>query len=140
MKRIIIKTGAAVALGFLTSIGAASAMTAGSDMNSGDSTAQPSTVQKIEHGSVHVAKTAYHDTGRVAKTTVHDTKGFAATTWDESKMVGRTIVYSPVIAYEVIRGERPLFTHARTGDGREQMALSGHRRETSETVHNEPPI
>jgi len=55
-------------------------------------------------------------------------------TWHESKLIANTAVRSPVIAYEVVRGERPLFpneTAWRNNNRRESIALTGH--------HNEPP-
>jgi hypothetical protein len=54
---------------------------------------------------------------------------FAKNTWEVTKDVSRTVVHSPVIAYQVARGERPLFTHetASREDGRrQQIALTGH--------------
>ena len=57
---------------------------------------------------------------------------FAKNTWEVTKDVSRTVVHSPVIAYQVARGERPLFTHetaSRDSGRREQIALAGHRSE-----------
>jgi hypothetical protein len=124
MKSIVIKAGAAIALGLITAATAASAET---------------TVQKVENGTTHVAKTTYRDSKGLAKTTWTDSKSFAAVSWDESKKVGRTIVYSPVIAYDVMRGERPLFSHPQ--DRRQQIALTGHSMKSqSMPSHYEPPI
>jgi hypothetical protein len=72
------------------------------------------------------------------------TMNAAADTWDGSKAVARSIVRAPQTAYQVARGDRPLFLH-REVPGREQMALTGHRtaeqhyREESAARHNEPP-
>lgn len=139
MKNLILETGAAIAIVLITGTGAACADT-------GDS--QDSTMQKIEHGSAHVAKATMHDTRMLAHDTVHGGKGIAASAWDESKRIGRTVVDSPVIAYEVVRGERPLFpqkTESREESRREQVALTGHRTKSRTEMndssrHNEPPI
>ena len=71
------------------------------------------------------------------------TMNAAADTWDGSKAVARSIVHAPQTAYQVARGERPLFLHQ--ANGRDQMALTGHQlaerhyREESAARHNEPP-
>jgi hypothetical protein len=148
MKRILIKTAAPVAIGL---IGATSAARA-APMNSDSSHQQESIPQKVEQGTAHVAKTTYHGTARVAKntyhgsrriarTTVRDSRDFAQSSWDMSKRIGRTVIDSPVIAWHVVRGDRPLFTHE-NGTSREQVALTGHRTlEKSDAArHNEPPI
>jgi hypothetical protein len=69
----------------------------------------------------------------------HGTAYAAKSTWHFSKDAANTVVHSPVIAYEVVRGERPLFPHntaARDQRSREQMALTGHRTPR----HYDPPI
>ncbi len=57
----------------------------------------------------------------------HDTAYAAKGTWHFTTDVARTVVYSPVIAYQVARGERSLFPQdARARDQhREQIALAG---------------
>ncbi len=140
MKSIIVKAGAAIALGFITGTSAASANTTGTDMSSDNSTPprQETTMEKVENGSAHIAHATVRDSKRlahatvrdsweIAHTTVRDSKSFASATWDESKRIGRTVVDSPVIAYQVVRGERPLFTHSTPEQSRrEQVALTGH--------------
>lgn len=148
MKSIIITAGAAIALGFITTTASATA----SDMNSDNSSPRKETaMQKIEHGSATVARTtvrdckrlahsAVRDSGMIAHATVRDSRSFAGATWDESKKIARTAVDSPVIAWQVVRGERPLFpreTASRDRGHREQIALGGHRKTST---HNEPPI
>jgi hypothetical protein len=62
----------------------------------------------------------------------HGTARVAKDTWHGTEAVTRTVVYSPVIAYQVARGERPLFpqdTATRDRRHREQIALGGHRAE-----------
>jgi len=66
--------------------------------------------------------------------------------------VVHTVVYSPVIAWEVMRGERPLFPHetAMGNQGgqehRKGIALTGHTKgtksqtETKMPTHYDPPI
>jgi len=69
----------------------------------------------------------------------HGTATVAKNTWHGTEAVTRTVVYSPVIAYQVVRGQRPLFPHstaARDQRHREQMALTGHRTPR----HYDPPI
>ena len=61
------------------------------------------------------------DTATEAKNKSMD---FAQNSWMETKRVTHTVVDSPVIAYHVIRGDRPLFTHE---SNRQSMALTGHR-------------
>jgi uncharacterized membrane protein len=68
------------------------------------------------------------------------TQDAARGTWQETVKVTRSIVYSPVTAYHIVRGDRPLFTHnnnMRDTDHREGVALTGHR----PAWHgNSPPI
>jgi hypothetical protein len=148
MKSILIKTAAIAAIGLIAATSAARA----APMNSDSSDQQGSVPQKVEQGAAHVAKTTYHGAKRIARDTVHgsrhiahatvrDSRDFAQSSWDMSKRIGRTVVDSPVIAYHVVRGDRPLFTHERRS-GREQVALTGHRTmEKSDAArHNEPPI
>jgi len=69
------------------------------------------------------------------------TTDMAHLTWRDSKRVARTVVHSPVIAYQVVRGDRPLFPRetASRGQGhREQIALAGHRK--AESKQQGPPI
>ncbi|HEX4084757.1 MAG TPA: hypothetical protein VHY22_07600 [Chthoniobacteraceae bacterium] len=82
---------------------------------------------------------AIRDTASEAKNKSLD---FAQATWMETKRVTRTVVDSPVIAYHVVRGDRPLFTHDSTH--RESMALAGHRVEPRNQKPSnrgqEPPV
>ena len=135
MKNSIAKAIAATAIGLITATSAAYAS---------DQTTQESTMGRIEQGTAHVARTTWRDSKSVARTTVSDSKGFAAATWDASKRVAGTVIDSPVIAWQVVRGERPLFPHetASRGEGhREQIALTGHRATShKEMSESRPPI
>ena len=70
------------------------------------------------------------------------TRHVASETWLESKKVGRTLVNSSVIAYQVARGDRALFP--RETSHREGIALTGHRAkaraEMNAPRHYDPPI
>jgi hypothetical protein len=150
MKSIIIKPGAAIAIIAVGLITAATTASATSDINSDNSPPGMHTVHKVGHATAHIAKTTWHGSKMVARTAVHDSKGIAQSAWDGSKRAARTVVYSPVIAYEVVRGERPLFPHyaASHQGSRQQIALTGHRHEMKSRMqgseasrHNEqPPI
>jgi hypothetical protein len=135
MKSSIAKAIAATAIGLITATSAGYAS---------DQPGRGSTMGRIEQGTAHVARTTWRDSKGVARTTVSDSKGFAAATWDGSKRVARTAIDSPVIAWQVVRGERPLFPHetAARGQGRrEQIALTGHRSTShKEMSEGRPPI
>src|SRR5580700_2236163 len=92
----------ASAIGLITAIGGAQA-----------STQPEATMEKVDHGTRHLAKESYRDSKRIA-----------SDTWMESKRIARTVVHSPVIVYEAARGERPLFGPAPSEH--QQMALTGH--------------
>jgi hypothetical protein len=66
----------------------------------------------------------------------------ARDTWQETVKVTRSVVDSPVTAYHVVRGDRPLFTHnnMRDTDRRQGVALTGHRTEKQPQQHYDPPI
>jgi len=100
-------------------------ITATSAAYAGPGPRHETTMEKFERGTAHLARE----------------------TWRDSKDVGRTVVHSPVIAWEVARGERPLFPHetaARQRDHREQIALTGHRAKSRAEMnvprHYDPPI
>jgi hypothetical protein len=167
MKSIITKAAVAIGIGLVTGSSAAYAEPA---QTSTDTSTQQTTMGKVEHGTTHVAKTTWRGTRHIARSTVReskriarstaresehiagatarDTKTVAAKTWDGTKDVARTVVHSPVIAWQVMRGERPLFTTARAGQqpARQQMALTGHRANNAQSQtgtsakHYEPPI
>lgn len=141
MKRTITKAALAALICLITAATAAyatpSQTASGNTPNSGHETA----LDKIGHGTADLAKG----------------------TW----AVTRTIVYSPVIAWQVMRGERPLFPHETASRGsashstashstashstasrekghREQVALTGHRAKSRTEANppsrpNEPP-
>jgi len=141
MKSIIIKARAAIAIGLIT---ATTAATATPDVSSNNSSpaAQQAPMHKVVHGTATVAKTTWHGTRQVDGTTMHQSKGMAQATWDESRKVARTVVYSPVIGYEVMRGERPLFPHytaSREQGRREQIALTGHRTDQKSRTESDAP-
>ena len=99
-------------------------------------TAPESTMGKVDTGTSNVARETWGGTRDVAHTTVKGSRSFASASWNESKKIGRTIVDSPVIAYQVARGERPLFTHdtaSRERTDRQNMALTGHKRDMNGT-------
>ena len=138
MKSSIANAIAATAIGLITATSAGYAS---------DQPGQESTMGRIEQGTAHVARTTWRDSKGVARTTASGSKGFAAATWDGSKRVARTAIDSPVIAWQVVRGERPLFPHetaARQRDHREQIALTGHRAKSRAEMnvprHYDPPI
>lgn len=125
MKNSIKKAIAVTALGLIAATNASNAMPA--SRNDSD---RETSMGKIETG----------------------TAGFAKGTWRESKAIARTVVYSPVIAWQVIRGERPMFPRGTASshkqDRHEQIALTGHRAKTKPGIqtemsaparHNEPP-
>ncbi len=140
MKHTSTKIAAAIGAGLIACGSAAYATTASEDMNSGSPVAQENSsfVGKVEHGTSRVAHSTVRgskrlahatvrDSREVAHATVRDSRSFAGGAWDESKRIARTVVYSPVIAYHVVRGDRPLFTRENASDNHGQIALSGHR-------------
>ena len=139
MKSSIVKASVATAIVLITGTSAAFAGPAPRDESAANTSPpqQKTTMEKIGRGTAHLARTTWRDSRQVAATTVSDSKGFADATWDGSKKVARTVVHSPVIAYEVVRGERPVFPH-------QTAALTGHRAksrtETNVPTHYDPPI
>jgi hypothetical protein len=117
MKSNIAKAAVAAAIGLVTAISAAYGAP-GDTRTAGTTTPGfKNTIMDMGQTSVDMAKDTWRFTGRV----------------------GRTVVDSPVIAYQVVRGERPLFPHemASRNTGRhEQVALTGHRTPR----HYDPPI
>lgn len=162
---IIIAAVATTALGLITATGAETAQSGMDSANTTPSQQQPSTISKVENGtsrlarrswreSKHLARAGVNDSKRIAseswngsKTVASngwtDTRHFASDSWMESKKVARTVVDSPVIAYQAARGERPLFpnrTASHSQGTREQIALTGHRKDMkSRSPSNEPP-
>jgi hypothetical protein len=128
MKSIIIKSAAALAVGFLTATTAAFADTAQ------DNSTDQSAMSKVEHGTVkaehgteRVARETWHGSKHLARDTVSGSKRIADKSWMESKKVARTVVHSPVIAYDDLTGKSNERTASRNGRHREQFALAGHR-------------
>ena len=121
------KIALALAIGLATATSAAYAGPAQTHMDNGAQPAQDNVFRDMANTSVHLARETWHGSERVADTVVH----------------------SPVIAFQAIRGERPLVSHetaAQNTGHREQIALTGHRKDTPSKTdksvprHYDPPI
>jgi hypothetical protein len=69
----------------------------------------------------------------------NDSVRIASETWHGTVAVSRTVVHSPVIAYQAMKGERPLFSR-NNERSHESVALTGHRTQmyprTGMTAHD----
>ena len=117
MKSSTAKVTLALAIGLITATSAAYAGPAQTHLGSTTPPPYDSTLNDIARAPFHLARE----------------------TWRVTESVATTVGHSPVIAYQVIRGERPLFpqeTASRDSGHREQIALTGHKTPS----HYDPPI